>query len=312
MTGFVDRKLICGFCLTLGQHQGHAIDDLQTAFEKERGAQGRLTEGLRGRRWEELCGLAERLQQEKIRSQALLQSDREVVSRFFQGLDLILAQKEEQFTQALDRASALLARAYEPLIQQVKDMQEEHSELMSLSSSVESEDSPLAYLETVHQLRERVNALIQTPLPEVPSLHVAPRAERFFEEHWSDVTIRGLRDAPVPEISCHTHRCSTASAQAADGAPLRRRLSPPAVVLLLLMLVLTALCLHSVCGSTLGFPGLFHAVENVSSELTQPLYEIGTFFCCLLQNINTKLNAFISSFGENAYQHLLSFLKALH
>lgn len=192
-------------------------------------------------------------------------------------------------------------------------MQEEHSELMSLSSSVESEECPLAYLETVHQLRERVNALIQTPLPEVPSLHVAPRAERFLEEHWSDVTIRGLRDAPVPQISCHTLSCSTAGAQAADGARLRRLPSPPAVVMImLLMLVLTALCLHSACGSALGFSALFHAVENVSSELTQPLHEMGTFFCCLLQNISTKLNAFISSFGENAYQHLLSFLKTLH
>ncbi len=180
-------------------------------------------------------------------------------------------------------------------------MQEEHSELTSLSSRVESEESPLAYLEMVHQLRERVNALIQTPLPEVPSLHVAPRAEPFFEEHWSDMTIRGLRDAPVPQISCHT--CSTA-----DGARLRRLPSPPAVVVvLLLMLVLTALCLHSVCGSARGFSGLFHLMENI-----QPLHEMGTFFCGLLQNINTKLNAFISSFGENAYQHLLSFLKTLH
>lgn len=188
-------------------------------------------------------------------------------------------------------------------------MQEEHSELMTLSSSVESEESPLVYLETVHQLRERVNALIQTPLPEVPSLHVAPRAERFFQEHWSDVTIRGLRDAPVPQISCHTLSCSTAGAEAADGARLRRLPSPPAVVMIiLLMLVLTALCLHSVCGSA----ALFHAVENVSSELTQPLHEMGTFFCCLLHNINTKLNTFISSFGENAYQHLLRFLKTLH
>ncbi|XP_043114358.1 tripartite motif-containing protein 59 [Puntigrus tetrazona] len=291
-----DRKLICGFCLTVGQHQGHAIDDLQTAFEKEHGARGRLTEGLRGQRWEELCGLSERLQQEKTRSLALLQIDREAVSHFFQGLDLILAQKEEHFTQALDRASVLLEHAYEPLIRQVKEMQEEHGELVSLSSSLETEECPLEYLETVHELRERVKALVQTPLPEVPSLHVAPRAKRFFEEHWSDVTIRGLRDAPVLQISCHTPRSSTAGAQAPDGAWLWS-------LVLLLMLLLAALCLLSVCESAPGLSGL------VSTELTQPLSDVGTVFCCLLQDINTKLNQFISSFGENCYQHLLSFLK---
>ncbi|KAK2881610.1 hypothetical protein Q8A67_018878 [Cirrhinus molitorella] len=304
-----DRKLICGFCLTIGQHQGHPIDDLQTAYIKERNAQSRLTEQLKGQHWEEVCGLAERLQEEKIRSQALVQKDREVVSQYFQGLDLILAQKEEQFRQALDQASALLSRSYEPLIQQVKDMQEEHSDLMSLSSSVENEECPLEYLEKVHELRERVNALIQMPLPKVPSLHVAPRAEQFFEEQWSDVTIRGLRDAPLPEISCHTHRCLMSSAQAAKQTRLRRLPLSPVVVV---MLLLTALCLHLVCGSNLGFSGLYRSIENVLSELSQPLREMGTFICCLLQNMNTRLNAFISSLGENAYRHLLSFLKALH
>uniref|UniRef100_A0A673HCG1 Tripartite motif containing 59 n=1 Tax=Sinocyclocheilus rhinocerous TaxID=307959 RepID=A0A673HCG1_9TELE len=102
-----DRKLICGFCLTVGQHQGHAIDDLQTACVKERGAQSRLTESLR---WEEVCGLAERLAQEKERSQALVQNDREVVSRFFQGLDLILAQKEDFFVNGLQNTGAILDR----------------------------------------------------------------------------------------------------------------------------------------------------------------------------------------------------------
>ncbi|XP_073673983.1 tripartite motif-containing protein 59 [Garra rufa] len=302
-----DRQLICGFCLTVGQHQGHPIDDLQTAYVKERAAQSRLTDRLKGQRWEEVCGLAQRLQDEKTRSQALVQKDREVVSRYFQGLDLILAQKEEQFMQALDRANALLSRAYEPLIQQVKDMQEEHSELVSLSSGVDQEECPLVYLEKVHQLRERVNALIQTPLPEVPSLHVSPRAERFFEERWSDVSVRGLKDAPLPEISCHTHKCLS-SAPAVDRTRLRRL----PLVMMLLTLVLAALCLHSVCGGTLGFSGLCRIIENISSELSQPLHEIGMFVCCLLQNMHTRLNSFISSLGESAYRHLLSFLKALH
>uniref|UniRef100_A0A8C2F363 Tripartite motif containing 59 n=1 Tax=Cyprinus carpio TaxID=7962 RepID=A0A8C2F363_CYPCA len=294
-----DRQLICGLCLTTGQHRGHAIDDLQTAFVKERGARGRLAERLEGQRWEEVRGRAGRLAQERERCQALLQDDREAVSRFFQSLDLILAQKQEQCMQALDRASALLTSAYEPLVQQVKDMQEEHSRLMALSCSVESEECPLEYLEQVHQLRERVTALIQTPLPEVPRLHLAPRAERFLHEHWSDLTIRALRDAPLPEVSW----CSTAGA--ADGAGLRRGPSPPALVLLLL---LTALCLLSVCGSTPGI-SLF---QSVSAELTQTLHEMGTSFCGLLHHISTKLHTFISSLGENTYQHLLSFLRTLH
>lgn len=304
-----DRKLICGFCLTIGQHQGHAIDDLQTAYVKERTGQARLMESLRGKRWEDICSLAERLEQEKVRSEALVENDREVATRFFQGLDLILAQKKEQFMQALDRASVLLACAYDPLIEQVKDMQEEHSDLISLSSSIESEECPLVYLEKVHQLRQRVNALSQTALPEVPSLHMTPRTEPFFEEHWSDVTIRGLRDGPLPEISCHAHR----SAQATDQTQSRHLCSSSAVVMLmLLVLVLSALCLHSVGGSGSGFSGLRHVVENISTELTKPLHDIGTFFFCLLHHNVMRLNTFMSTLGENTYQYLLTFLKTSH
>lgn len=94
-----DRKLICGFCLTIGQHQGHTIDDLQTAYVKERTDQPTLSQSLRGERWEEMNRLAERLQMEKTRSEALVQKDREVASVFFQGLELTLAQKKEQFMQ---------------------------------------------------------------------------------------------------------------------------------------------------------------------------------------------------------------------
>ncbi|KAL1260204.1 hypothetical protein QQF64_008031 [Cirrhinus molitorella] len=99
------------------------------------------------------------------------------------------------------------------------------------------------------------------------------------------------------------------SAQAAKQTRLRRLPLSPVVVV---MLLLTALCLHLVCGNNLGFSGLYRSIENVLSELSQPLREMGTFICCLLQNMNTRLNAFISSLGENAYRHLLSFLKALH
>lgn len=32
----LDKKLVCGHCLTIGQHHGHPIDDLQSAYLKEK------------------------------------------------------------------------------------------------------------------------------------------------------------------------------------------------------------------------------------------------------------------------------------
>ncbi|KAK6296784.1 hypothetical protein J4Q44_G00329260 [Coregonus suidteri] len=56
-----DRQLICGFCLTVGQHQGHPIDDLQAAFIRERQAPAHLLGRLSDHRWAEVCELGELL-----------------------------------------------------------------------------------------------------------------------------------------------------------------------------------------------------------------------------------------------------------
>lgn len=46
-----DRRLICGLCLTVGQHQGHPIDDLQAAFIREKRTPSRLLAKLSESRW---------------------------------------------------------------------------------------------------------------------------------------------------------------------------------------------------------------------------------------------------------------------
>lgn len=50
-----DRQLICGLCLTVGQHHGHPIDDLQAAFAREKATPQQLAE-LSEHRWAEVGG----------------------------------------------------------------------------------------------------------------------------------------------------------------------------------------------------------------------------------------------------------------
>ncbi|KAK3513078.1 hypothetical protein QTP70_000985 [Hemibagrus guttatus] len=181
-----DCKLICGLCLTIGQHQGHTIDDLQTAYIKEHNTPAKLVERLTDRRWEEVCGLVDKLEQEKSRHEGLIKKDREAVMQYFQGLEWLLEQKKDAFMKALDKANGQLACAYKPLIEKLKDMKEEQLELISIVSSINEDESPLVFLEKVHHLRERIDALTQTELPEIPTLHISPRLEEFLEEHWTN------------------------------------------------------------------------------------------------------------------------------
>lgn len=309
-----DCKLICGFCLTIGQHQGHAIDNLQTAYVKERDTPAKLVERLTDRRWEEVCGLVERLEQEKARYEGLVHQDREAVLQFYQALERLLAHKKELFMKALDGANVRLACVYDPLIEKLKDMKEEQLDLISLSSCLGDEECPLTFLEKVHHLRERVDTLTQTTLPEVPSLSISPRMEDFLGEHWANVTIGRLEDGPVPKVSCH--ECSKGAPQSTSGQRWFRVQSLTSVALLTLFLLLVLLLwLNPVGGASLGFSLLSQisqAVKSLAAELTFPLHGSGMFLYCTLRDLSLRFRSYISALGESTYQHVAFFFKTIH
>lgn len=305
-----DCKLVCGLCLTIGQHQGHTIDDLQTAYIKERNAPARLVERLTDKRWEEVCGLLEKLEKEKSQHEGLIKQDGEAVMQFFQGLERRLEHKKEAFMKVLDRANGQLASAYKPLIEKLKDMKEEQLELISIISSISEDESALIFLEKVHHLRERVDALTQTELPEVPTLHISPRLEEFLKEHWANVTIGRLEDSPVPEISCHVKRHSTKE-QHPELAHKWMFKSVFVVAFLMVPLFLLLLWSNSLTGKSLEFSNLSQAVVSLAHELSLPLHGSGTFLYCLLHDLSLKFNSYISAVGESTCQHVAFFCKTL-
>lgn len=126
-----DHQLICGFCLTVGQHQGHPIDDLQAAFIRERQAPTHLLARLSEHfvvfwivylkcYFLKVC---EQVEQDKASCEGLVRQDRQAVEQYFQGLELVLARKKEAFMVALDTASMEVSLAYDPLIQRLKELQ---------------------------------------------------------------------------------------------------------------------------------------------------------------------------------------------
>uniref|UniRef100_A0A3Q3LZU7 Tripartite motif containing 59 n=1 Tax=Mastacembelus armatus TaxID=205130 RepID=A0A3Q3LZU7_9TELE len=186
-----DRKLICGLCLTVGQHQGHPIDDLQVAFIREKQTPSLLLARLSEHRWAQVDFYID-----------LVRQERQEVNQFFQTLEIVLARKRQAYLEAVDKAGAEVAQAYDPLIHRVKELQEEQLDLVSLGSSVEDEDSPMIFLEKVHMFRERVEEFIKTPLPSVPKFSITPRAAQYLQQHWPAMTIGTLEEAPVPKVCC--------------------------------------------------------------------------------------------------------------
>lgn len=144
-------------------------------------------------------------------------------------------------------------------------LQEEHLDLVSLGSSVEEEDSPLAFLEKVYLFRERVEKFTRRPLPSVLSLSVTPRAPEYLQQHWPSVTIGSLEEAPVPKV-CSCAKCGSVWAGAeteggedpSDGRlqdlqPELRLTSPVVLFVLLLLLLLVVLWINPGGGASLCF-----------------------------------------------------------
>lgn len=279
-----DRKLICGLCLTVGQHQGHNIDDLQAAFIREQQTPAQLLAILSEQRWAQVCELGEQLEQGKAHCESLVRKDRLAVDQFFQGLELTLSKKKEAFLGALDTASAAISQVYDPLINRVKEMQEEQLDLVSLGSSVEEEDCPLVFLDQVHLFRERVEVLMDAPLPSTVALSISPRAADYLQHHWPVVTIGRLDEAPIPRVCCCVG-CDQGAGLGAESADVQTAgttvLDPEDVrpplrklveggLLLLLLIVLAACWVNLVAGPSQALSQLV----GLSSELSTPVVEV--------------------------------------
>ncbi|XP_070762465.1 tripartite motif-containing protein 59 [Enoplosus armatus] len=322
-----DRQLICGLCLTVGQHQGHPIDDLQAAFIREKQTPSLLLLKLSERRWAQVCELGEQLEQEKARCEGLVRQDRQEVSQYFQTLEAVLARKRHAYLEALDKAGAEVSRAFDPLIHRVKELQEEQLDLVSLGSSVEEEDSPLVFLEQVHLFRERVEEFIKTPLPAVMSLSVTPRAAEHLQQHWPAVTIGSLEEAPVPKVCCCA-RCGGVEAGVETEAgrdqsecwvqdmwcQLQPTSSSVVLLGLLLLLLLAVLWVNPVGGASLGFSLLSQfsqLVHGLSSELITSVCDAVGSVYTVMEATAERWSSHLSSVGEKAVQQMAALFKTL-
>ncbi|KFQ17845.1 Tripartite motif-containing protein 59, partial [Merops nubicus] len=196
----LDRKLVCGHCLTIGEHNGHPIDDIHSAYLKEKEASGKLIEQLTDKHWADVCLLLERLSEDKSRCEGVVQDDRKAVLQCFKKLSDTLEHKKQALLAALDEADTRIGEEYDPLIENLKKIREEQLELMSLSTDVQKEESPLIFLEKVGDLQQRIKALKEKPLPDVKPVEVHPRIAHLLKDVWSKTEIGHVNKILTPKI----------------------------------------------------------------------------------------------------------------
>lgn len=233
----LDKKLVCGHCLTIGQHHGHPIDDLQSAYLKEKDTPQKLLEQLTDTHWTDLTHLTEKLEEQKSHLEKMVQSDKEVVLQYFKELSDTLEQKKKVFLTALCDVGNLINQEYTPQIERMKEMREQQFELMTLTTSLQ-EESPLKFLEKLDDVRQHVQILRQIRLPEVQPVEIYPRVSQVLKEDWNRTEIGQIKKLLIPEMKMSSKRMTCSWPDDEKDVELLRILSIATVLLISVILML--------------------------------------------------------------------------
>lgn len=231
-----DRQLVCGQCLTIGEHRGHPIDDLQSVYRKAREASGRLLEELMDPSRSKVFSCSERLQQQKAWCQSTLQRNRNAVLKYFKDLGDALEQKKAALLSSLDELEGRVLEQFDPLIEEVEKLKLEERELRELHSAVQEEESPLLFLQKLAGLQQRFQALKQRQLPNSEPVKIQPRVEDVLQ----DMSKTALGEVPkIHTPKLHLAHLSQGFGKQCIVSALRFAFTQPGIILLLVLSVVS-------------------------------------------------------------------------
>lgn len=285
----LDKKLVCGHCLTIGKHHGHPIDDLQSAYIKEKETPSKLLEQLTDKHWSKVCLLIENLEEQKALCESIVQEDKKTVLQYFKRLNDALDHKKQALLAALDEVNTQIAAEYEPLIERMKGIREEQLELMSLNTAIQEEESPLLFLEKVEDVRQRVKSLKEKPLPSIKPVEIYPRIGQVLKDVWTKSEISQINKIVTPQIKLISkgkvcHGCEKENSKQKEFWPLSL------LVLTIISLVVAILFLFSAhllsVIHEVAFPYVLTILQNVyhdSNNRMQAAVEVVCHSCNLLE-----------------------------
>ncbi|KAJ7325005.1 hypothetical protein JRQ81_018025 [Phrynocephalus forsythii] len=271
----LDRKLVCGHCLTIGKHHGHPIDDLHSAYMKEKETPVKLLEQLTDKHWSEVCMLIENLEKQKAQCESIVQEDKKSVLQYFKRLSDILDHKKQALLAALDDVNTQIVAEYEPLIERLKDLREEQLELMSLNTSIQEEESPLLFLEKIEDMRQRVKALKQKPLPEVKPVEIYPRIGQVLKDVWTKSEISQINKILIPKIKLVSKGPVCNHGDKKENRQPKGFLWPlwPLAVIIISLIVVSIIFSQHLMSfvNEIVFPYVLHALQTVHENLSKRL-----------------------------------------
>ncbi|XP_063297100.1 tripartite motif-containing protein 59 [Pelobates fuscus] len=266
-----DRKLVCGQCLTVGQHQGHPIDDPESAYIKERETASKFLAALSDKSFTGVTAVIQTLEEQMTHCKSVVQEDKREVLSFFEGISDILEQKKQGLLAALNNVNKEVSEIYAPQIEQMKQIEDEQLDIISLCSSTSEESSPLTFLENIHKIRQRMKALKKQPLIPVQSVDIYPRVGKVLTSEWMDTSLGEIHLKPLPKINLRFENKN--SSKSNPGYQIYK------CILLTILWVFVILCIWNM--------DLFFSFENGNwkQHISENMQTLANNMCSNLDNV---------------------------
>ncbi|XP_070979595.1 tripartite motif-containing 13-like isoform X1 [Oncorhynchus clarkii lewisi] len=228
-----DFKLICGFCITTGDHKGHTFCALEDAYEQEKAAFEELFQGVENWRSADTITCLETLEASKKNALQLVSRDAEKVTDYFVKLISTLDHKKNEILSDFETLKLVVMQAYDPEINKLSAALEEQRRALSIAESFRNVTDPLCFLQQMQEFREKLRVVRETTLPSRIDMDVGHMVRSFDVKNWDLVKLKDVDKLSVPQES--SAYCSTT--QRVSGRTLGR------VIVIVVCLLLYALVL---------------------------------------------------------------------
>ncbi|KAJ8013309.1 hypothetical protein DPEC_G00051930 [Dallia pectoralis] len=193
-----DLKLICGFCATTGEHNGHQFSSLDDAYEREKSAFEELSQGGESWRSADILSCLETLEASKRQALQLVSRDAEKVADYFSKLISCIDQKKTEILSDFETLKLVVLQAHDPEINKLSAALEEQRRALGLAESFRNVTDPLCFLQQMQEFREKLRIVRDTSLPSRTDMDVGPLVRNFDVKRWDSVKLKDVDTLSVP------------------------------------------------------------------------------------------------------------------
>ncbi|KAM6986723.1 tripartite motif-containing 13 [Aplochiton taeniatus] len=196
-----DLKLICGFCATTGDHNGHRFCALEDAYEQEKAAFEELFHEMETLRSGDMLSCLETLEASKKKALQLVNRDAEKVKDYFDTLISNIDHKKNEVLSDFETVKLVVMQTYDPEINKLSAALDERRQALSIAESFRDLTDPLCFLQQMQEFREKLRVVRETPLPCRTDVDVGPHVRNFDVKNWDSVQLKDVDTLSVPHES---------------------------------------------------------------------------------------------------------------